>query len=59
MGRIKNISFYNMNFHLFYTLINLGFIIFMCIKNIRKGFLFSNDENNYILIDEQFKYVIE
>ena len=59
MGGIKNISFYNMNFHLFCTLINLGFIIFMCIKNLRKGFLFSNEENNYKLIDEQFKYAIE
>ena len=59
MGGIKNISFYNMNFHLFCTLFNLVFIIFMTIKNIRKGFLFSNEENNYKLIDEQFHHIIE
>ena len=59
MGGIKEISFYNMNFHLFCTLINFGFIIFMSIKNIRKGFLCSNDENSYSLIDEQFHYATE
>ena len=59
MGGINEISFYNMNFHLFCTLINLGFIIFMSIKNIRKGFLCANDENSYTLIDEQFHYNTE
>ena len=49
-----------MNFHLFYTLINLGFIFFMFIKNIRKGSLFSTDDNNnYLLIDDKFHYDIE
>ena len=59
MGGIKDISFYNMNFHLFSTLINLAFIIFMSIKNIRKGFLFLNEDNNYKLIDEEFQYNID
>ena len=45
-----------MNFHLFCTLINLGFIFFMFIKNIRKGSLFSNDDNNYSLIVDEFHY---
>ena len=51
---IKNISFHNMSFELFSTLINLGFIIFMSIKYIRKGFVITNEDNNYTLIDEQF-----
>ena len=59
MGGINEISFYNMNFHLFCTLINLGFIIFVSIKNIRKGSLFSNDDNNYLLIDDEFHYSAE
>ena len=59
MGGIKNISFYNMNFQLFCTLINFAFIFFMTLKNLRKGFLLSNEENNYVLIDEQFQYTIE
>lgn len=59
IGGIKIISLHNMNFHLFCTLMNLVFIIFMTIKNIRKGFLFSNEENNYTLIDEQNQYAIE
>ena len=59
MGGIKKISFYTMNFHLFCTLLNLGFTIFMSIKNVRNGALCSNDENNYILINEQIKYISE
>ena len=60
IGGINEISFYNMNFHLFCTLINLGFIIFVSIKNIRKGSLFSTDDNNnYLLIDDEFHYDIE
>ena len=46
IGGIKDISFYNMNFHL-------------SIKNIRKGFLFLNEDNNYKLIDEEFQYNID
>ena len=59
IGGIKQISLYNMNFHLFSTLINSGFIFFMLIKNLRKGFLFSKDDNNYTLIDEQFQNTSE
>ena len=59
MGGIKKISFYTMNFHLFCTLLNLGFTIFMSIKNVRNGALCSNDENNYILINEQIKDISE
>lgn len=59
IGGIKHISLYNMNFHLFSTLINSGFIFFMLIKNLRKGFLFSKDDNNYTLIDEQFQNTSE
>ena len=55
MGGIKNISFHNMSFQLFCTLINMGFIIFMSIKNIRSGFCYQNNDNNYTLIDDQFQ----
>jgi len=53
MGGIKYISFHNMSFQLFCTLINMGFIIFMSIKNIRSGFCYQNNDNNYTLIDDQ------
>jgi hypothetical protein len=53
IGGIKNISFHDMSFELFSTLINLGFIIFMSIKYIRKGFVNTNEDNNYTLIEEQ------
>ena len=55
MGGIKYISFHNMSFQLFCTLINMGFIIFMSIKNIRSGFCYQNNDNNYTLIDDQFQ----
>ena len=55
MGGIKYISFHNMSFQLFCTLINMGFIIFMSIKNIRNGFCYQNNDNNYTLIDDQFQ----
>jgi hypothetical protein len=55
MGGIKNISFHNMSFQLFCTLINMGFIIFMSIKNLRSGFCYQNNDNNYTLIDDQFQ----
>ena len=55
MGGIKNISFHNMSFQLFCTLINTGFIIFMSIKNLRNGFYYQNNDNNYTLIDDQFQ----
>ena len=55
MRGIKNISFHNMNFQLFCTLINMGFIIFMSIKNLRSGFCYQNNDNNYTLIDDQFQ----
>ena len=55
MGGIKNISFHNMSFQLFCTLINMGFIIFMSIKNLRNGFYYQNSDNNYTLIDDQFQ----
>ena len=55
MGGIKNISFHNMSFQLFCTLINMGFIIFMSIKNLRNGFYYQNNDNNYTLIDDQFQ----
>jgi ABC-type uncharacterized transport system permease subunit len=56
MGGINEISFYNMNFHMFCTLINFGFIICWSIKIKKngKGCLFSNDDNNnYLLIDDE------
>jgi len=53
LGGIKNISFYNMNFHTFCTLINFGFIIFMTFKSIRKHFFSNNDDNVYCLIKEE------
>ena len=53
LGGIKNISFYNMNFHTFCTLINFGFIIFMTFKSIRKHFFNNNDDNVYSLIKEE------
>jgi hypothetical protein len=59
MGGIKKISFYSMNFHLFCTLMNLGFTIFMFIKNVRNGILFTNDENNYKLIEEKIEIISE
>ena len=53
LGGIKNISFHNMNFHTFCTLINLVFIIFITFKSIKKNY-FSNDEDDlYILIKEE------
>ena len=55
MGGIKNISFHNMSFQLFCTLINMGFILFMSIKNLRSGFCYQNNDNNYTLIDDQFQ----
>ena len=56
MGGIKNMSFHNMSFQLFCTLINMGFIIFMSIKNIRSGFSHqNNNDNNYTLIDDQLQ----
>jgi len=55
MGGIKYISFHNMSFQLFCTLINMGFIIFMSIKNIRSGFCYQNNDDNYTLIDDQFQ----
>ena len=53
LGGIKKISFYNMNFHTFCTLINMGFIIFMTFKSIRKHFFSNNDDNVYSLIKEE------
>ena len=53
LGGIKNISFYNMNFHTFCTLINLVFIIFMTFKTIRKYFFSQPDENVYCLVNEE------
>ena len=50
---IKSISFYNMNFYTFCTLINFGFIIFMTFKSIRKHFFNNNDDNVYSLIKEE------
>ena len=53
LGGIKSISFYNMNFHTFCTLINLGFIIFMTFKSIRKHFFSNNEDDVYSLIKEE------
>ena len=53
LGGIKTISFYNMNFHTFCTLINFGFIIFMTFKNIRKHFFSNIEDNIYILVKEE------
>ena len=53
LGEIKVISFYNMSFPMFCTLINLGFIIFMSFKSIRKYLFSSNDDNVYALVEEE------
>ena len=53
LGGVKTISFYNMNFHTFCALVNLGFIIFMTIKSIRKHFFTHSDDNSYILVIEE------
>jgi hypothetical protein len=55
IGGIKNfsLSFYNINFHCLCTLVNFCFIIYLLIKNIRKKYSIANDDNNYVLIDEQ------
>ena len=53
LGGIKHISFYNMSFHTFCTLINLGFIIFMTFKSIKKHFFAPADENVYCLVQEE------
>ena len=53
LGGVKTISFYNMNFHTFCALVNLGFIIFMTIKSIRKHFFIHSDDNSYILVIEE------
>jgi hypothetical protein len=53
LGGIRHISFYNMNFHTFCTLINIGFIIFMTFKNIKKYFFAPVDENVYCLVQEE------
>ena len=53
LGGIKSLSFYNMNFHTFCTLINLGFILFMTFKSIRKNFFSQTDDNVYSLVYEE------